>query len=229
MTPILCIETSTKVCSVCIADEGKILALAEDNDDAYTHAERLNVLIEEVMNFAAIKFSQLTAVAVSEGPGSYTGLRIGVSSAKGIAFAENIPLIAINTLKAMTYGVIHQDVSSALYIPMIDARRMEVFCAGFSNDLKPVFETRAQILEPGAFPEKGDFNEFYFFGNGAEKARPILESEGGKFISGVVASATGMAPLAYAKYLQSDFVDTAYFEPFYLKDFVAGKKKSSNN
>lgn len=224
MTPILCIETSTKVCSVCIADGNNILAIAEDNEDEYTHAEKLNVLIAEVIKLTGLEFIELGAVAISEGPGSYTGLRIGVSAAKGIAMACDIPIIAINTLKAMTYGVADQKPDS-LFIPMIDARRMEVFCAGFSGDLKPVFKTRAQILEPDAFPEARDLSKVYFFGNGAEKARETLEPMGYEYISGISASSSGMATLAYEKFEKSDFVDTAYFEPFYLKDFVAGKPK----
>lgn len=223
MTPILCIETSTRVCSVCIGNGDQILAVAEDTEEEYTHAEKLNVLIQEVMNFTGLQFADLKAVAVSEGPGSYTGLRIGVSAAKGIAFACNIPIIAINTLKAMTIGVVDKDIN-ALYIPMIDARRMEVFCAGFSNSLESVFETRAQILNEDAFPERDNFSKFYFFGNGAQKAEEILSEIGGEYISGIYASAIGMAPLAYKKFKNDEFVDTAYFEPFYLKDFIAGKK-----
>ena len=224
MTPILCIETSTRVCSVCISDGHTILAIAEDNEDEYTHAEKLNVLIAEVIKLTGFEFIELKAVAISEGPGSYTGLRIGVSAAKGIAMACDIPIIAINTLKSMTYGVVDQKPDS-LFIPMIDARRMEVFCAGFSGDLKPVFETRAQVLDPDAFLEGGDYSKVYFFGNGAEKACETLEPLGYEYISGVSASSSGMASLAYEKFEKGDFVDTAYFEPFYLKDFVAGKPK----
>ena len=129
MAYILCIETSTKVCSVAIAENGVVRALAEDNEDEYTHAEKLNVLIEKVLQEAGLKFNEINAVAISEGPGSYTGLRIGVSAAKGFAVALNIPLIAINTLKAMCVGIADGK-SDSLLIPMIDARRMEVFCAG---------------------------------------------------------------------------------------------------
>lgn len=224
MTPILCIETSTKVCSVCISDGHTILAIAEDNEDEYTHAEKLNVLIAEVIKLTGFEFIELKAIAISEGPGSYTGLRIGVSAAKGIAMACDIPIIAINTLKAMTYEVVDQKPES-LFIPMIDARRMEVFCAGFSGNLNPVFKTRAQVLDPDAFPEGGDYSKVYFFGNGAEKARETLEPLGYEYISGISASSSGMATLAHEKYQKADFVDTAYFEPFYLKDFVAGKPK----
>ena len=219
---ILCIETSTKVCSVAIAENGVIRALAEDNEDEYTHAEKLNLLIGKVLKEGKIKFKDLTAVAVSEGPGSYTGLRIGVSAAKGFALALNIPLIAVNTLKAMCAGL-REGNNESLLIPMIDARRMEVFCAGFSGDLKSVFKTRAEVLNTESFPEAAGFSKVLFFGNGAEKCRAILEPMGFEFIPDISASAKGMASLAHHKYLASDFVDTAYFEPFYLKDFVAGK------
>ena len=224
MAYILCIETSTKVCSVAIAENGVVRALAEDNEDEYTHAEKLNVLIEKVLQEAGLKFNEINAVAISEGPGSYTGLRIGVSAAKGFAVALNIPLIAINTLKAMCVGIADGK-SDSLLIPMIDARRMEVFCAGFTGDLKSVFDPRAEVLTDESFPEGAAFSKTYFFGNGAEKCIPVLEPMGFEFIAGISASANGMASLGQRKYLESYFVDTAYFEPFYLKDFVAGKPK----
>ena len=224
MPYILCIETSTKVCSVCIAANGDILALVEDNEDEYTHAEKLNVLVDKVLKESILKFGDLHAIAISEGPGSYTGLRIGVSAAKGFAVALGIPIIAVNTLKAMSAGVGDKNKDSLL-IPMIDARRMEVFCAGFRSDLQPVFETRAEILNSQSFPEAEAFTKVLFFGNGAEKCREILEPLGFKYIPDISASANGMAKLANEKYQKSDFVDTAYFEPFYLKDFVAGKPK----
>ncbi|NEN25166.1 tRNA (adenosine(37)-N6)-threonylcarbamoyltransferase complex dimerization subunit type 1 TsaB [Cryomorpha ignava] len=226
MARILCIETSTKVCSVCVAEGDAVLALAEDNEDEYTHAEKLNVLIAKVLEESDLKFKDLSAIAVSEGPGSYTGLRIGVSAAKGFAVALDIPIIAVNTLKAMSAGVGDKNQDSLL-IPMIDARRMEVFCAGFTGDLQPAFETRAEILSSESFPEAKAFTKVLFFGNGAEKCRGVLEPLGFEYFPDVSASANGMAKLANEKFKESDFVDTAYFEPFYLKDFVAGKPKAS--
>lgn len=225
MAHILCIETSTKVCSVCIAVNGVVQALAEDDEDEYTHAEKLNVLIDDVLQQSNIAFNDLHAIAISEGPGSYTGLRIGVSAAKGFSVALGIPVIAVNTLKAMSVEVGEGDAKS-LFIPMIDARRMEVFCAGFNGELQPVFPTRAEVLSSESFPEAATFSRVSFFGNGAEKCKSILEPLGFIYIPSVSASAKGMAKLANEKYRDSDFVDTAYFEPFYLKDFVAGKKKA---
>jgi len=225
---ILHLETSTKNCSVALSNKGELLALEEDGSDRYTHAEKLHVFIEGVLKRASVRFSDLSAVAVSEGPGSYTGLRIGVSSAKGMAYALGIPLIAVNTMEAMAYALADSQ-SSTLYIPMIDARRMEVFCAGFSGDRTQVFPTRAEILSEESFPEAANFEQIYFFGDGAEKCREILEPKGFHFSESIEASASGMIPLATAKLSTSTFVDTAYFEPFYLKDFVAGKKKKPAN
>lgn len=228
MARILCLETSTKNCSVALADGESLIALKEDGSDKYTHAEKLHVFIEEVLHEAAIKFSDLHAVAVSEGPGSYTGLRIGVSSAKGMAYALGIPIIAVNTLRAMAYAL-RTGVESSLLIPMIDARRMEVFCAGYDGLGKPVFPTRAEVLEPLSFPEAATFENVLYFGDGARKCQAVLEPMGFEYVAGVEASAKGMVQLAAAKYAAADFVDTAYFEPFYLKDFVAGKKKKTAN
>jgi len=224
LAKILCLETSTKNCSVALSDGENLITLKEDGSDKYTHAEKLHVFIEGVLSQGGIKFSDLDAVAVSEGPGSYTGLRIGVSSAKGMAYALGIPLIAVNTLRAMANSLLSGDEKSLL-IPMIDARRMEVFCAGFDGKGKAVFPTRAEVLEPDSFPEASAFDKVLYFGDGAEKCNEVLEPKGFKFVNGIQASAKGMVMLAAEKFHSSDFVDTAYFEPFYLKDFVAGKKK----
>lgn len=207
-----------------LSDGENLITLKEDGSDKYTHAEKLHVFIEGVLSQGGIKFSDLDAVAVSEGPGSYTGLRIGVSSAKGMAYALGIPLIAVNTLRAMANSLLSGDEKSLL-IPMIDARRMEVFCAGFDGKGKAVFPTRAEVLEPDSFPEASAFDKVLYFGDGAEKCNEVLEPKGFKFVNGIQASAKGMVMLAAEKFHSSDFVDTAYFEPFYLKDFVAGKKK----
>ncbi len=157
-------------------------------------------------------------------PGSYTGLRIGVSAAKGIAFAKNIPLLAVNTLQAMCSALADGD-RQTLLIPMIDARRMEVYSAGYDGSGRQVFRTRAEVLDEGSFPEAEGFKMVKYFGDGAEKCRALLDPKGFQFIDDQFASARGMAALANGKFLENDIVDTAYFEPFYLKDFVAGKKK----
>lgn len=224
MALILCIETSTKVCSVCLAQNGKVLKCIEDTSADYSHAEKLNVLIDEVLEKGKKRFRQLDAVAISEGPGSYTGLRIGVSAAKGIAMALQIPIIAVSSLKAMCTSAKDNN-TDTLLIPMIDARRMEVFTAGYNGNLKEVFPTRAEVLDENSFPEKKAFEKVRFFGDGSEKAFDILRASGVRMLKNIYASAKGMAPLAEKKFQKSDFVDTAYFEPFYLKDFVAGKPK----
>lgn len=228
MAKILCLETSTKNCSVALCNGENLIALKEDGSDQYTHAEKLHVFIEEVLSQGGIKFSDLDAVAVSEGPGSYTGLRIGVSSAKGMAYALGIKLIAVNTLQAMANSFLSGEENSLL-IPMIDARRMEVFCAGFDGKGNPVFPTRAEVLEADSFPEATAFDKVLYFGDGAEKCIEVLKPKGFEFVDGIEASAKGMVKLAAQKFGAKDFVDTAYFEPFYLKDFVAGKKKKPAN
>ncbi|HKL04071.1 MAG TPA: tRNA (adenosine(37)-N6)-threonylcarbamoyltransferase complex dimerization subunit type 1 TsaB [Cryomorphaceae bacterium] len=220
---ILSLETSTKVCSVALSDGSDVIAYREDRSNRYSHAELLNVYIDEVMT--GYLYGELKAVAVSEGPGSYTGLRIGVSAAKGLAFGLNIPIIAVPTLESMTLFVsVPED---SLLIPMIDARRMEVFCAGYDSHRKSVFPTRAEILTEASFPEFDQFEKGYFFGDGAEKCKPVLEPKGLTFIPEVYGSANQMAIIAAEKYANRDFVDLAYFEPYYLKDFVAGKPKKA--
>lgn len=228
MSKILCLETSTKNCSVALSDGKNLISLKEDGSDKYTHAEKLHVFIEEVLNQGGVKFSDLDAVAVSEGPGSYTGLRIGVSSAKGMAYALGIPLISVNTLQAMANSLLSGG-DKNLLIPMIDARRMEVFCAGFDGKGNAIFPTRAEILESDSFPEAANFDKALYFGDGAEKCQDVLKPKGFKFVPDIQASAKGMVELAAQKFGAIDFVDTAYFEPFYLKDFVAGKKKKPVN
>lgn len=226
MSLILCIESTTKNCSAGVSRDGVLVALREDHSEKYTHAEKLNVFIDEVLKDAGVKFADLDAVAVSKGPGSYTGLRIGVSAAKGIAYATGIPVIAVCPLRAMAAQVEEAEAESVLLIPMIDARRMEVFCAGFTGSGQPVFDTRAEILGDDSFPEAGPFERIRYFGDGAEKCEPILGlRKGFEFLHGIHASARGMATLAAAAFANKAFEDTAYFEPFYLKDFVAGKPK----
>ncbi len=202
------------------------MSLVEDGSGAYTHAEKINSFIKKGLADAGISFSELNGVAVSEGPGSYTGLRIGVSAAKGVAYALELPLIAINTLQAMSTEVVNGNPND-LFIPMIDARRMEVFCSGFSGDGRTVFSTRAEILTEDSFPEAKQFERVFYFGDGASKCQEILTPLGFDIIKDIQASARGMVLPASRSFSKGDFVDRAYFEPFYLKDFVAGKKKKS--
>ena len=220
MARILCIETSTKVCSIGLAEDGRILQLVEDTAHSYSHAEQVNLFIEQVLSDCG--FENLDAIAVSEGPGSYTGLRIGISTAKGICFAKNIPIIKVSSLEAMSSQI--KSKTNLLHIPMIDARRMEVFCAGFNEKNQEIFSTRAEIIDQNSFNDYEDFDEIKFFGDGAEKCREIIESDKFSFVS-AYASASGLAPLAELKYQNENFEDLAYFEPYYLKDFVAGVPK----
>jgi tRNA threonylcarbamoyladenosine biosynthesis protein TsaB len=226
LAKILCIETTTKTCAIGVAVDGCISALREDHSSAYSHAEQLHRFIEEVVSETQITYNEFDAIAVSKGPGSYTGLRIGVSAAKGMAFAKNIPIIAVDPLKALAAQVAHEADAGTLLIAMIDARRMEVFCAGFKRDLSQVFPTRAEVLTAHSFPEAAQFSKLIYFGDGAAKGEALFGHPlSYRFLPNVRASVRGMAGLAEEGFLAGDFVSTAYFEPYYLKDFVAGKPK----
>lgn len=225
MALILCIETSTTSCSVALAKNGQVIALRENND-GMNHSVLTAPYIDEVLKEYNITAQELDAVAVSMGPGSYTGLRIGVSIAKGLCYGAKIPLISIPTLQALTVKAAEQTKDTdALYIPMIDARRMEVYTAIFNADGKQITETKAIIVEPNFYEDYINQNRVYLFGNGSGKTKEILTSPNVKFIENVEASATGCAPIAEAKFKNSEFEDVAYFEPFYLKDFIATTPK----
>ena len=219
MATILCLETATTNCSVSISINGKIVALEEINNNQYSHAEKLHLFIEAVLEKAGIIKSQLDAVAVSKGPGSYTGLRIGVSAAKGLRFALEIPLISIATLKSLSYQV---EIEEGIIVPMLDARRMEVYSAVFSSDYKELRETEAQILDESSFVKYLEKSKVYFIGDGVEKFKNICQHPNAIFIENKFPSANQMGFLAEEKYKKSDIEDVAYFEPYYLKDFVTG-------
>lgn len=213
---ILNIETATKNCSVALAKDGKTIFCKEIAQEGYSHAERLHVFIEEIIKEAGITFKDLSAIAVSQGPGSYTGLRIGVSAAKGLCYALNIPLIAVDTLQALASQV---TISSGLIIPMIDARRMEVYSAFFSPTLEKKREVLAEIIDENSF---GDLQEtLYFVGDCAEKCKSVLNKDNYVFLEDIkYPSAKEMSALSYEKFKINDTVDVAYFEPYYLKDFM---------
>jgi len=218
---ILNIETATKNCSVALAKEGKTILCKEIADEGYSHAERLHVFIEEVLTEAGITFKDLSAVAVSQGPGSYTGLRIGVSAAKGLCFALDIPLIAIDTLQTLASQVV---VSSGLIIPMIDARRMEVYSAVFTSNLESKRDIQAEIITENSFESLQE--TLYFVGDCAEKCKTVLTKENFIFLEEIkYPSAKEMSLLSYEKYKKNDTVDVAYFEPYYLKDFMITTSK----
>lgn len=222
MSFILNIETATKNCSVAIAKDGETIICKEIAEEGYSHAEKLHVFIEEIIAESGISVHDLVAVAVSQGPGSYTGLRIGVSAAKGLCFALNIPLIAVDTLQTLASQA---KISEGKIIPMLDARRMEVYSAVFSAELKTERAILAEVIDENSFK---DFTEkLYFVGDCTEKCKTVLTKENFVFLEDIkYPSASAMSKISYDKYQKSDTVDVAYFEPYYLKDFmVAAPKK----
>jgi tRNA threonylcarbamoyladenosine biosynthesis protein TsaB len=233
---ILCLETSTKACSVALGKNGKLLGLKESVDEQYSHAENLTLYIEDVCKQSNIPLQDIDAVAVSKGPGSFTGLRIGVSAAKGLCYAIDKPLIAINSLEAMAAGQISghktQVASTKLFIPMIDARRMEVYTAAYDEKLNEIFPTSAEIIDQAFIskfsnPRYSILNtQYYFFGDGSAKCKSELSHPNAILIENVNPSAQFMLPLAEKLFAENKFEDVAYFEPFYLKDFVDSKKSA---
>ena len=220
MAIILCLETATTNCSVALCEGGNVIALKEDNSKGYSHAEKLHVFIDEILKENDLKIANLDAVAISKGPGSYTGLRIGVSAAKGLCFAQDIPLISIPTLTALAKQVTPKEGEQV--IPMLDARRMEVYSAVFDSAFNQIRDTRAEVLSEESFQEELAKGKVYFIGNGVAKFREICEHPNAEFIEDRLPSAKEMSTIAYDKYKISDIEDVAYFEPYYLKDFVAG-------
>ncbi|TVR40849.1 MAG: tRNA (adenosine(37)-N6)-threonylcarbamoyltransferase complex dimerization subunit type 1 TsaB [Bacteroidia bacterium] len=234
MTYILLIETSTRTCSVGLLHNEKLLAIREDDSKNYSHSKLLAVFIREVLQEAGISPTDVSAVAVSRGPGSYTGLRIGVSAAKGFCFARDIPMIAVDTLKALTNHAMQiyppdkteeEPHAQIIWCPMIDARRMEVYYALFSQNLEEIRTTTAEVITEKTFEKELASYTMVFFGDGAEKCMSVFNNKNALFLKDVYPSVKGMVEEALTKFQQRDFVDTAYFEPFYLKDFVAGKPK----
>jgi len=223
MAYILNIETATQVCSVGLSFNGEVQALRESSEKNI-HASMTTIFIEDVLKEATAGYADLSAVAVSQGPGSYTGLRIGTSVAKGLCYSLDIPLIAVSTLQAMAYGAsLTVDDDECLFCPMIDARRMEVYAALFDSKNEQVREVKPEIIEKNSFSDYLKDNRVYFFGNGAEKTKAILAGNPNAFfLDDIFPSAKFMAPLAHRAYEQNNFADTAYFEPFYLKEFMPG-------
>ena len=216
MSFILNIESATKNCSVALAKDGKTILCKEIANEGYSHAERLHVFIEEIIKESGITFQDLTAIAVSQGPGSYTGLRIGVSAAKGLCYALGIPLIAVDTLQVLASQA---KISNGLIIPMIDARRMEVYSAIFNPNFEKQRAVEAEIITENSFEDLQE--TLYFVGDCAEKCKPVLTKENFIFLGDIkYPSAKEMSSLSFEKYKIHDFVDVAYFEPYYLKDFM---------
>lgn len=216
MSFILNIETATKNCSVSIAKDGQTILCKEIAEEGYSHAEKLHVFIEDVIAESGISIQDLNAIAVSQGPGSYTGLRIGVSAAKGLCYALNIPLIAVDTLQTLASKA---TVSDGKIIPMLDARRMEVYSEIFTSHLEIERGIQAEIIDENSFAEYKE--TLYFVGDCAEKCKPVLTKENFVFLEDIkYPSASEMSKISYDKYQKSDTVDVAYFEPYYLKDFM---------
>ena len=219
MSFILNLETATKNCSVALAKDGKTITCKEIAAQNFSHAEKLHVFIEEILNENNVQFSDLNAIAVSQGPGSYTGLRIGVSSAKGFCYALNIPMIAIDTLQLLAKQI---QIEDGIIIPMIDARRMEVFSAFYDKNHNQIRATQAEIIDETSYKEITE--KIHLIGDGTEKFINTLTDDKFIFHSNVVfPSANEMSQLSFEKYKISDFVDVAYFEPYYLKDFILSK------
>jgi tRNA threonylcarbamoyladenosine biosynthesis protein TsaB len=219
---ILNIETSTKNCSVSIADTGKIIAIKELNNGNYSHAEVLHPFIENMLAQGSVSKDEIDAIAVSKGPGSYTGLRIGVSAAKGLSFALSVPLISIDTLTSLSYAI---SIDKGLIVPMLDARRMEVYAAVFDKQHHIIREIKAEIIDETSFLAALEQGEVHFLGDGAHKCKEIITHRNAVFVDDMFPSSREMAVLSYHKFKKNDFEDLAYFEPFYLKDFIVIPEK----
>ena len=222
MSTILHIETSTKNCSVSIANNGKLFSLKEINTGDYSHAEMLHPLINEALLESKLTIKDIEAIAVGKGPGSYTGLRIGVSAAKGLCFANDIPLISINSLEILAQSI---TIDRGLIIPMIDARRMEVYAAIYDQNYNAVRETKAEIIDSHSFLDELQNQKVYFLGDGAKKCKEIILHKNAVFIENAFPSAKEMATISFNKFKNETTEDVAYFEPFYLKNFVATREK----
>ena len=222
MSIILNIETATKNCSVSLAKNGEILAIKELNNGNYSHAEVLHPFIDDILKEAKVDTNQIDAIAVSKGPGSYTGLRIGVSAAKGLCFALNKPLISIDTLTSLSYTI---SINDGVIVPMLDARRMEVYAAIFDKKHQLIREIKAEIIDENSFSEELSKGKIYFLGDGSQKCKEIITHNNAVFVDDKFPSAKEMAQLSYDKHKKSDIENVAYFEPFYLKDFVVIPEK----
>jgi len=233
MSCFLCIDTATAVCSVVLTQNDKVLSIKESTEEK-AHASNLGIFVEQVLNEAAISVNQLDAVAVSKGPGSYTGLRIGVSTAKGLCYGADIPLISVETLQIMSHGMCREalktftnnfSADSALFCPMIDARRMEVYTALFDFTNQKINETTAMIVKEDSFDSILQNAQVVFAGNGADKCRAMLTHKNALFLDNYIHSALYMINIVQQAYHKSKFENLAYFEPYYLKDFIVTTPK----
>ena len=227
MALILNLETATKVCSVTLALDGVEVLTQEMKSEKFSHSENLNLFVESIFGETEYSIKDLDAVAVSKGPGSYTGLRIGVSTAKGFCYALDIPLIAIDSLESIAYLALQEPSNFAFdfIIPLFDARRMEVYSSVYTNDLIQVEGVKAEVIDEHSYSEFISSGNVLFLGPGAEKIQSSFNGDNISFNVEIEVSAAGMIELAEQKYQRYDFEDVAYFEPFYLKEFIAGTPK----
>jgi tRNA threonylcarbamoyladenosine biosynthesis protein TsaB len=234
MASILNIETATPLCSVALAVNGTVVSQRETLEEK-SHAAKLTVFIEEVLHEQRLKITDLDAIAVGKGPGSYTGLRIGISTAKGLCYGADIPLIAVSTLGIMfkqvitnsATGIQETQKANTLFCPMIDARRMEVFTCLFNSRGDEVEPVAANIIDQYSFQQYFADHSMVFFGSGMEKCREVLNHPNAVFIPDIYPHSSALALLAEESYSQQQFENIAYFEPFYLKDFIATISKKS--
>ena len=226
---ILHIETATKTCSIALSSGNDLLVLKESNDSEYSHSEKLNLFIEETLKEAQLEMKDLSAIAVSKGPGSFTGLRIGVSSAKGIAYALSLPLISCNTLDCLASGFIQQSElkETDLVVPMIDARRQEVYMRIVDPNMNKLTEIEAKVIDKDSFSEYYQSGrKIHLIGDGAKKFQDLFDGRSDIVIhDDLLPSAAYMIPAATDSFNENNFEDLAYFEPFYLKDFIAIKPR----
>jgi tRNA threonylcarbamoyladenosine biosynthesis protein TsaB len=224
MSVILSLETSTDVCSVALHDGKKLLAYAEVHEPQ-AHAARLAPLIEDVKTKAGLALTELGAVAITSGPGSYTGLRIGTSTAKGLCYALDIPLIAAGALEVLAFHASRQNSYNALLCPMIDARRMEVYCLVADHKLKVIEPVSAKVIDENSFRELLETEKMLFFGNGAQKCKGVITHRNAMFISDLYPNAAALGLMADEKFRAGEFEDLVAFKPLYLKEFVAKKPR----
>jgi tRNA threonylcarbamoyladenosine biosynthesis protein TsaB len=222
MSMILCLETSVKNCSVALHQEGQLLGTKEIHIE-HSHASKLAVLVDEVLKEASVEASQLSAIAVSAGPGSYTGLRIGTSTAKGLCFALDIPLLAVGSLQLLAHQMSKQNPTQAYLCPMIDARRMEVYCEVFDAALKTVSPVEAKVIDHTSFADLLASHEIIFFGDGSGKCADQLTHPNAKFVPGISPAASAMGALVHQKLNAGQVEDVVTFEPHYLKEFMIKK------
>ncbi len=227
MSLILSLETSAKVCSVAIHNDARLVATSEIHIEQ-SHASKLAVLIEEVKKKAGIELNQLAAVGISSGPGSYTGLRIGTSTAKGLCFSLSIPLISMGSLELLAFQTKEQNIQNAYLCPMIDARRMEVYCLMADSSLRIIQPTEAKVIDELSFKEYLDKNKVLFFGDGSDKCKEKILHKNAHFINGIYPKASQLGLMIFNKFIRNEAEDLVNFEPHYLKEFMIKEPKPIN-